>query len=687
MNKIQPLTRSRIAPRDFLGWVVFVIAVLTTWLVWLHVCGVIEDSARKRFEEIALNQRDLLVDRMKDYEQVLLGASGLFNSSQEVSRQEWREYVTSLHLHLTLPGIQGIGYATVVRPREKAAHEARIRAEGFPNYAISPVGDRDLYTSIIYLEPFSGRNLRAFGYDMYSEPVRHAAMQRAVDTQDVAWSGKVKLVQEDGKGKEQPGFLVYVPIYAKNKPLRTIEERRAALEGFVYSPFRAWDMLGQLYQDPKRLFELQLFDGDPLPENLLFETASPDSAAKFSVVLPIEIGGAHWTARFYSNENFNKLEFSALPQILLIVALSLECVLFLTFVLDARRRREIEATTLVLEQTNREMRLMASLTQLLQNCSSEEEAYPILNRVMADLFPGASGVCYLLNHSETQFVQVSSWGEVLPDLQDFFGPEDCWAYRRGQPHHISGMHPHDVRCMHVPEDVAEYVCMPLQAQGKTIGDLYLQHSRSAPLADAVFHGYIALLASVADTISLSLSNLRLRSSLHDLSIRDSLTGLYNRRYMEENLERELERAGRQGHEVAVVMLDVDYFKVLNDTYGHEAGDTVLKRLADQMKHFRSGSDVACRYGGEEFVLILPEIPEEILCDRLESLRQEIAQMQVISEGRILPSTTVSMGVARYPANATQSAALLRLADEALYQAKRNGRNRIEWVTSDESGDA
>lgn len=685
MNLMQQLTRWRIAPREIGGWLVFGLGILATWLVWLHASSVIEENARKRFHEIAIDQRDLLLNRMKDYEQVLLGAAGLVNSSDKVERREWREYVDSLRLDLTLPGIQGVGYAEMVPAKAKAAHEARIRAEGFPNYAISPPGERAVYSSIVYLEPFSGRNLRAFGYDMYSEPVRHAAMQRAADTQDPAWSGKVRLVQEEGDGKPQPGFLVYVPIYAKNKPLRSVDERRAALVGFVYSPFRASDMLGQLYQDPRRLFEIQLYDGEIQPDNLFYASAEITTVPRFVIDLPIDIGGVRWMARFSSNENFNRAEYSDLPLILFISVLSTECLLFLAFLLDARRRKHIEATTRALEKSNREIRLLAAMTQLLQNCSTEEEAYPVLHRLMAELFPGANGGCYLMNHSETQLELVSSWGSLNNQLPEFFVPEACWAYRRGQPHVIGGQGAAEMRCAHVPATVQEYLCVPLLAQGKAFGDLYLEQPVANPLPAEIYASYITLLSTVADTVSLSLSNLRLRSSLTDLAIRDSLTGLYNRRYMEENLERELERAGRQGHDVAVVMLDVDHFKLLNDTYGHEAGDTMLKRLADQMKHFRSGSDVACRYGGEEFVLILPEIPEDILRDRLETLRRDIAQMQVISEGHVLPSTTVSMGVARYPNDATQSAALLRLADAAMYQAKRNGRNRIEWVTSDESG--
>lgn len=659
------------------GAVVFVGALLLTSLVWVHVKGVLSDNAQKRFDDIAILQRDVLINRMKDYEQVLLGAAGLFASSQQVDRAEWRSYVEELRLHLTLPGIQGVGYVEMVSPRDKAAHEARIRREGYPNYVISPPGERDMYSAIIYLEPFSGRNLRAFGYDMYAEPVRHAAMQRAADTRDPAWSGKVKLIQEDSQAKPQPGFLVYVAVYAKNKPLRTVEERREALLGFVYSPFRAGDMLSQLYQDQNRFFELQLYAGAPVAENLLYETAPPAAHAEFERSLPVAIGGTEWTAVFRSNAHFYAEEHRDLPLILFLLALLMETLLFVIFVIDVRHRRKSESAARELEKNNHEIRLMSTLTDLLQNCIREDETYPIIDRFMLDMFPGVSGGCYLLNHSETQLELISAWGADGADLVPYFKPEACWSYRRGQRHWVGFNDGAHIRCHHVHSTTAAYTCIPLLAQGKVMGDLFMMQREAGAIPEADFSRYVDLLGSVADSISLSLANLRLRSSLRDLSIRDSLTGLYNRRYMEEGLDRELERAHRQQHNVAIVMLDVDHFKDCNDSYGHEVGDLVLKRIAEHLKHFRGGSDIPCRYGGEEFLLILPDIANDVLTTRLEQLRRDIQQMRVTHDDKILPEMTISIGVACYPQDGLEPSELVRLADEAMYKAKRRGRNRVE----------
>lgn len=669
----------------------YLLALLATGGVWLQLQQMRIERAHAQFDKIAQEQRDLLVGRMMDYEQVLLGAAGLFAASVSVERDEWRVYVDSLRLHETLPGVQGLGYAVMVPRGNKAAHEAQIRAEGFASYAIYPSGDRELYSSIIYLEPFSGRNLRAFAFDMYSEPVRRQAMQRAADTGDSAWSGKVTLAQEDGEGNPQPGFLVYSPIYAKNKPFHTVEERRAALLGFVYAPFRAWDLMNQLYQNPERDFELHLYDGSADPANLLYETSYSLSAGRFVVDKPVEIGGAHWLARFSSNAQFDAHQFGPLPWALLLSVLALETLVFVSILLDARNRRTLLRSAHELALSNREIRLLANLTQHLQNANEEAETFPMIESILAELFPGAIGACYLLNHSETLMQRRALWSghstlENSNDLTEVYPPQACWAFRRGQTHGVGMGAEADVCCEHVAPTTDTYVCIPMLAEGKVIGNLFLTPDPAGQALNRMAH-YVETLASAADTIGLSLANLRLRNSLRDMAIRDSLTGLYNRRYMEESLEREIDRAQRQHHPVAVVMLDVDLFKHINDSFGHDAGDLMLRRMAEQLKRFRRGVDVTCRYGGEEFLLIMPEISRADLSKRLESLRSDIEALHLSFEGKDLPTTTVSMGVAFYPVDASEMSELIRLTDVALYRAKQNGRNRIAWFGDGSPQDA
>jgi diguanylate cyclase (GGDEF)-like protein len=175
---------------------------------------------------------------------------------------------------------------------------------------------------------------------------------------------------------------------------------------------------------------------------------------------------------------------------------------------------------------------------------------------------------------------------------------------------------------------------------------------------------------------MALAALNLRTTLENQSIRDSLTGLFNRRFMEISLERELSRAARRNHLVAVFMLDLDHFKMFNDSHGHAAGDLVLKAVADTFGAGVRTEDIACRYGGEEFTIILPDITPDAAADRAESIRRAVAALRVPLERDVSSEFTVSIGVAFYPNDGEAADLLLRRADMALYRAKRLGRNQV-----------
>jgi diguanylate cyclase (GGDEF)-like protein len=181
---------------------------------------------------------------------------------------------------------------------------------------------------------------------------------------------------------------------------------------------------------------------------------------------------------------------------------------------------------------------------------------------------------------------------------------------------------------------------------------------------------------VSEHLSLALANLKLRETLRTQSIRDPLTGLFNRRYMEESLERELRRAERRGHPVGVIMIDLDHFNHFNNTFGHQAGDALLQAFGELLRTRVRSEDIACRYGGEEFTLIMPEAPPEIVLQRAEQLREEVRELRVNLRGQALGMVTASMGVAVFPTDAGVGSELIREADRALYLAKEAGRDRV-----------
>jgi diguanylate cyclase (GGDEF)-like protein len=274
-------------------------------------------------------------------------------------------------------------------------------------------------------------------------------------------------------------------------------------------------------------------------------------------------------------------------------------------------------------------------------------------------------------------------------------PDDCWALRRGQPHLMPSAEPPGKaqaeppgrtqaeppvpRCAHLaPGASVEALCVPLTAQSQALGLLHLQADTQEPDGSHARRpeDLQPLAGPVAEQVALALSNLALRETLRNQAIRDPLTGLFNRRYLEETLERELARAARSQQPLGLIMLDLDHFKDFNDTFGHAAGDAVLRELGRYLKTHTRGGDIACRYGGEEFTLLLPECPPDVLRERAEQIRDGARQLQVQHRGQLLGMVTVSLGLSHFPAHGAASEALLHLADAALYQAKRQGRDRV-----------
>lgn len=263
-----------LSKRGLSAWLTLAAGLLLSALLTLWSYENRQENAAARFGLIAADVINNVEKRLKDHEQILLGGAGLFDSIGKVSRQQWHTYVSRLQLEDNYPGILGVGYSQVIAPADLPGHVQEIRNSGFPDYQIRPLGDRKLYTSIIYLEPFAGRNLAAFGFDMYSEPTRRDAMQRAVNGGMTSISGKVALVQET-HGRKQAGFLMYVPVYQPYQPLTTPAERWQALHGFVYSPYRMDDLMRGILGDHDPFVDITIHDAETLSDvSLMYDSAS-----------------------------------------------------------------------------------------------------------------------------------------------------------------------------------------------------------------------------------------------------------------------------------------------------------------------------------------------------------------------------------------------------------------------------
>jgi len=346
--------------------------------------------------------------------------------------------------------------------------------------------------------------------------------------------------------------------------------------------------------------------------------------------------------------------------------------------------KQLSQRTSEVEARGRTIDLLGKMAHRLQSCGSEEELTEVVHRFAGLILPGVPGALFLFNNSRNMLRAVAEWNSPVA-LSPEFRPQDCWALRRGQPH-VVGADEAEVICRHVSETAGiRYRCFPMMAQGDTLGMLYIEEPKSGD-AEQLAAAQAALtdhhrVEIMVENIALALGNHRLREALRNQSIRDPLTGLFNRRYLEEAFDLEVARASRARTPIAVLMIDIDHFKRFNDTFGHDAGDAVLKATGEALAANVRRGDIACRYGGEEFTIIAPGAGLEDAAKRAEALRQAVAAVRVVHQGRPLGPISCSIGVAGFPAQGTTPPEVIKAADEALYQAKQLGRDRVAVAAS------
>lgn len=473
-------------------------------------------------EDFASRVRDMserIERRLQLYRQVLRGTSGLFAVVGEVSRDDFHTYTDALDLQKNYPGIEGVGFSIVVPASQKDNHIQQVRRSGFPQYDIKPAGERETYTSIIYLEPFAGRNLHAFGFDMYSEERRRAAMAQARDNNQAVISRKVKLVQEV-EAKVQSGFLMYLPVYRKDAPRDTVMQRRQNLVGWVYAPFRMRDLMRGIEGTHTRELDVEIYDDDkPDPDALLYdsnENAEPiGHTPRFKQMERLQIAGRQWL-----------VVVSSLP------------------------------------------------------------AYEMQERV------DRAGLILRGGISISLLLALLVW-------------------------------------------------------------LFLDdRARALQAADQAMR----------------------------LALYDALTGLPNRKLLNERLALALVKARRDHGMVGLLFIDLDKFKPVNDEYGHGIGDLLLKEVAARLQQCMRASDTMARVGGDEFIALLDEIDGREGAGKVaHKILHALTQPFEVSGHRL--EIAASIGVATYPENGEDQNALTKSADLAMYDAKNSGRATVRFASN------
>jgi diguanylate cyclase (GGDEF)-like protein len=315
-------------------------------------------------------------------------------------------------------------------------------------------------------------------------------------------------------------------------------------------------------------------------------------------------------------------------------------------------------------QTNIKMTVLEQLIDSLQACFSIEEAYKTIAPLMQQLFPNETGAIYIVNAAKTQLKAIATWGPTPSTSDPIFTAHECVALQRDKIHLVEDTH-HSLRCQHIRVNLlpVETCCIPMTVHGDTLGVLYVSSLQRGRISEAE-----PLAVSVAKYIGLALANLRLRDTLKNQSFRDPLTKLYNRRYLEECLEREIRRSETEPKPLGIILFNIDRFSDFVSTYGQPASDLLLRELGIFLLRYIRASDIACRYRSDDFLIMLPETAWQDTHKQAELLKQSIKQLNIIYKDYTLDSMTISCGVASYPEHGTTRKSLLQAATKALHSA-------------------
>ncbi|MFA5170762.1 MAG: CHASE domain-containing protein [Sulfuriferula sp.] len=651
------------------AWAILGMSLLATAFISLQVKQSTEQDAVRQFAFTSDQVTLKIQERLNAYALTLRGGAALFAASISVDRQEWHAYVETLRADWHIPGVQGIGYAQVIPANQLATHIAHIRGEGYPEYSVRPTGARAIYTAIIYLEPFRGNNLRAFGFDMYAEPVRRAAMEQARDSGEPTLSAKVKLVQEAG-AKIQAGALMYVPVYRNGMPANTLEQRRAALAGWVYSAYRMDDLMTGILRDWEghegKTIALSIYDGaQATSANQLFSSKAanvPNLPTLLHQQRMINFNGHSWLLVFDRATAASGISYAD-AWATLVSGLVLSGLLFWLML------------SIINTRTNA-ARIADKLTEEVRSREAALQESELRYRTMADftmdweywILPDGT-----LRYTTPSCEQVSGYtaDEFYADpslLTQIIHPDD---------RHLYAGHTHPLSAQGMPEPIdfriltknGEYrwmghVCRPVyDLDGRPLG-------RRASNRDIT-------------------ERKQAEYQVHQLAFYDALTKLPNRRLLNDRLNQSMVASKRSGRYGALMFLDLDNFKPLNDTHGHVVGDLLLVEVAERLKHCVREMDTVSRFGGDEFVVMLSELNTDkaasiaqagIVAEKIRVMLAEpyllTFKQDGVSDKLVEHHCTASIGVALFINHEATQEDVLKWADAAMYQAKEAGRNLV-----------
>ncbi|WP_050416291.1 CHASE domain-containing protein [Azoarcus sp. CIB] len=611
-------------------------AIAAAFVVWRHLG---ERHEEQVYAHVASHSAEVVLkvsERFLSYRMLLRGGQAFLRSSDDLDLAVWRTYLQRLSFQEDFPGVQGIGFAQWILPGQLEAHTRAMREFASSDYRVWPEGQREFLSSIVVLEPADWRNARAIGYDMYSEPVRREAMDRAVRSGEAALSGKTILVQET-ETDVQAGVLLYMPLFGDGMPVATEAERWAALRGWVYLPFRMASLMRQMLDQHSGQIRMQVYDRIHTPEALLYDShpGMPESGSGRGSTERATLGGVEWIIRLEALPSFDAehdIRQAEFVSVVLVGVLLVVTALF--FVITRERAARLARTTASLRRSEAKYSALVNLAHDGIAATDADFRLTFVN----------PGFVALVGREESRLL-----GQSLDEL---------WADGGGERREV-------ILARLGEGESKRYEVRLTRGDGRQLTVL----ASLAPLNDGwgQMKGVIALLSDITERKEAE------RRIAH-MATHDILTGAVNRLMFGELLGYALVQARRSGHRFALLFIDLDHFKQVNDELGHHVGDLLLCEAVRRMQGSIRSSDALGRRGGDEFVVLLPEIgadkDAEIVAEKIRSALEK----PFVLEGREVRISS-SIGIALYPEDGNDDHELMCRADEAMYRAKLGGRNR------------
>ncbi|PWK33069.1 bifunctional diguanylate cyclase/phosphodiesterase [Cupriavidus plantarum] len=630
---------------------------------------------------------DAIRARLEENERLLRGAAALIAADPATTRAQWRGYVYTAQFDELPPGTLSIGYVKLVTADQAPALIETIRGEGLGDFEIHPAGERPLYAPIVYVEPFAGRNARAVGYDMLSDPTRRAAMETARDTGHATLTKGLELVREVEAQTHQRGAVLYVPVFPAGMPAATRDERRAAVSGYVYATLRLGDLMRGVSGAAAGDLVLTLYEGNTRTSTNLLSGDGADGERRADGRKPmveadrlLHFGGVMWTLHAATRPAFEATHRSqAGMRALALGALATAAMAWLAGWLARQRRDARQLAERAREASVEENdRLRRSLTQAELEAATAAARYVRLldHAAFCVITFDEAGMITSINRAGLRMLWYTE-AELVSRMPyaSLYDPDELAARARDLSQDLGTL---------VAPGLPALVAKPRLGLADERETTYLRkgssrlpvHVTVTAMSDARpgDGGYLAIAHDLTE-------RRRVDEYIRHLAQHDALTGLPNRTELHDRTEMLLQDARRKGNRVALLLLDLDHFKHINESLGHPVGDDVLRTIADRIRGAVRPRDVVARMGGDEFAVVLGDLRHDSEAELAASkiLARVSEELQLAGQAlRVTPS----LGMAIYPDDGDSLTDLLKSADSAMYAAKQGGRAQLRRFASE-----